>query len=414
MTDHNHARRLGGIAAVLLILLGAPLASALTPLTDMTPEKWAETTHVPDPSWELPIYNTLIVDAATGEVLQWDNQGGALTTVEVQGVSPDMGGFALHNPTFETGYLNKTSTPDGRILFFYQTILPGEWTVEHVAEDGKSTTVTTFEAPSASGLVGSVLGLLSGSLDSLTASSSSTRYGNGCPSCGRPPCSNYWYQVGVGDRLVPLSIVHSPYAGSGTMNRDYTRTKAFVAGPFGTSSSITESFRQDSNSGQTTGVFKWARWVESANYNNCHNPYNREQQSSQTTYYANVDYWYSGWFPQGVWGSSTETDRDDKTYIGGSVSFDHRYAFANFPVDTRTAGGNFYLSTRNQATTTFSAGTTVYSNRWYDFSVKATAEWAATSYYDYTFPPNHVWYGNYVRASEQVVAFCHVSSYTQC
>lgn len=326
-----------------------------------------------------------VVDAVRGIVLSWVDYPNRWAEIRVQGLPPGSGPYQLYDDEGFWAFQNGTADDTGELVMPRQNLTPGLWQLWRGLERNQ-TLATEF-----------VVGF--GAPVALAATYSSTSTRAEAPGRQPPPCGWTTRRHAFVDRLVPLSVLHSPFQGNSRHDESYTDTRTFAAGENGIASSTSNRFILTSSAGQTGAVFQLARFGAYKTWNPCGGgPY----------YSYAIEKWHPGLSGADLSGPLRYTDGDDLTEIPGSVYFDHRYGGADTYVDPRgyPRGELMSLGVGRSDLSTWGAGVR-FSLAFVPFELRAQATNGRSFYHEYTFPGGtDVQFIDYVREDGQTWAFC--------
>ena len=399
----NLSAKRGLITVSLLALLAIPAAHANPATLPMvgvalqpaqTPAQFDAADHYPDPSFQPTNNNQLVVDAATGAILSWQNNGAPYTDIRVDGVTPDGKDYRLTDPNNVQVFINKTAAPDGSLAFGYMVAQPGTWFVTQGPYKADQKPLVGFVVPTPTTGIISAVGAILPHLFATTR----VQYSGYQPP---PNCGPYVQEVETHDYQTLLAALHAPFPGSSTMSQGYSSTTTVYAGSWGTSGVTENGFKLQTTNGDTTGAFEPARWGLYMHGNSC------QDWGGAKTYHTAVDYWYNGVSGIDFPGDSRSTDADDWINVEyPGVFFDHQYkAPSGGLVDTTKTQNTLTEYSRAQMTNSFAASIQFNAGS-LPLAASAQSDQSTTDYYDYSFPSGHQWDQDVVRSNGQGYAFC--------
>lgn len=367
--------------------------------------------------------NVLGIQAPTGHVLSWDDNGVWATHVRIHGVAPSLAGYTLIGPTGQEVFTDQVSRHDGVVEFYYVALHPGLYTVVREAH-GIDETVTTFDTATLLGpgaveraleaTASTLLWLaqpIGWTLDLLTGEAAAS---NTCAStdhttaeCGNPchyqGTSTHTRMIDAGDIWSPSMILHSAAGGSSRIETGAIERNAVFLTFNGWKSEFAASGSLEAKDGDTVGLYQKLRWglYETDYYWNCH-PVGYTQNAQE------IDEAPDGYTTTRSFVLTGESRRtgadDDRRPVPNAISAHHRFAETDHVEDTEASPRTFSILDETiqslGGSISFSAGGVEFER------IDIETEEGTSHLYEYTLPRGGVYHIDRLDRLGRAMTFC--------
>lgn len=367
--------------------------------------------------------NLLVIDATTGTIVTWDDQGHELTDVRLLGVTPETRGFTLYDPLDHAVFEDQRSRPDGVVEFWYVPLELGTYRVE-LETPGLDDVVTTFStaplvpSPSDAGLLQGLGEVLDGILELFVGQAEAGSepvgdQGGRCAGtygssvhCPRPCHGWYMYRLAEEvDLWSPIMVVNSPFEGEARADTQWQSSTALFVVLGGWESKITGGPGLDAEDGESQGVFQLALWgiYEAKDVDGSCNPPQGPQRAAKIITTRNSVRTFD------LTGEAAYTDVDNLDHVHGagydSLVFDTGYIESEGTVDT--TGGPLHWTTSTSVLYR-TGGSLKAGAKGVGFKViEFTSETGRETGYRYTFDEGGHWRVDQLGDGEGAWAFCY-------